>query len=525
VKRGYKSTKDEINSDLQVKTIMAVRDGHQQVPPDGFVDNPKQVSELLSRHLIPINIHDLPKRGDILKETSVKVDGILSRELLRLSLQDRNAINEEIHGVQTFAPKESPEMLAQALIDIDTEICKIQDKDAFHRSQQFPKTYVNSADFRLKFLRSNLFDVELAAKNMVGYLELISELYGDFALRRQIEMSDFSREEMQFFRVGHIQLLPYRDRSGRRILASVGGFGIHAALVTRVKILIYIMLAASEDLETQRQGITSVIWPGTKLPQGDTVNNIKLDRIFFMKRVYENIPLRTAAQHYCMPPTPFFKVMKALFIMSMPDHVKRMKFHVGVNVELQYSVKSYGIPVELIPLTDSGNIKTTYLKQWIKLRRMIEVMKMTDRGNDNSVSIIECPGSNDVVFRSGTSMSCHPGNVRFRCMVESKHETPSIVSQSTQAELAEQLIEEIEAGGGRYLKWDSRGYWTEMKDRLQIHTKVALSIRDFKYKSKAQRNRQTNQSYTYLFQCQDGLKRKRTNDSSQGEQSYCSRSW
>ena len=185
--------------------------------------------------------------------------------------------------------------------------------------------------------------------------------------------------------------------------------------------------------------------------------------------------------------------------------------------------------MELIPLTDTGNIKTTYLKQWMKLRRIVEVMKMTEGDEDNSVSIIECPGSNDVVFRSGTSMSCHPGNVRFRCLVESKHEIPSIVSQTTQAELAEQLIEEIEARGGRFLKWDNRGYWTELTDRLQIHTKVALSIRDFKYKTKAQRNRQTNQSYTYLFQCQDGNKRRRTNDGSPdtatGIAAPCRRSW
>ncbi len=201
----------------------------------------------------------------------------------------------------------------------------------------------------------------------------------------------------------------------------------------------------------------------------------------------------------------------------------------GESIERQYSIKSYGVPVELIPLTDTGNIKTTYLKQWMKLRRKVEVIKMTEGGEDNSGAIIECPGSNDVVFRSGTSMSCHPGNVRFRCMVESKHEIPSVVSQTTQAELAEQLIKEIEARGGRFLKWDNRGYWTELKDRLQIHTKVALSIRDFKYKTKAQRNRQTNESYTYLFQCQDGNKRRRTNDGSQdtitGITAPCRRSW
>lgn len=486
----------------------------QVQPTDALADNPKEVNEFLSRYPLRFKIQDLP---NLLSQDTAngQVDDILSNQLLQLSLQDRNAINEEIHGVQTFAPEETSEMLTEALRNMDIEINNILRKDAFVRSQEFPNTYVNSADFRLRFLRSDLFDVKKAANKMVAFLDLVSELFGDFALRRQIQMSDFSREEMQVFRTGHLQLLPYRDRSGRRIFCSVGGYGVTVSLVTRVKILLYTVLAASDDVETQRKGIISIIWPGTKLPNGDNLRNVKLNRILFLKRVYETLPVRTCSIHFGIPDSPFNQLMQTLITLSMPQYMQRMKFHVGEAIERQYSIKSFGVPIELIPLTETGNIKTTYLKQWMKLRRRIEVMKMIEAANDNSVSIIECPGSNDVVFRSGTSMSCHPGNVHFRYMVESKHEIPSLVSKTTQAELAEQLIREIEASGGRFLKWDNIGYWTELKDPLQIHTKVALSIRDFKYKTKAQKNRQTNQSYTYLFQCQDGNKRKRTQDDPQ----------
>jgi hypothetical protein len=365
----------------------------------------------------------------------------------------------------------------------------------------------------------------------------------------------------------------------------------------------YTILAASDDVETQRKGITSIVWPGRKPYAGDETASVKWDRILFMKRIYANLPIRTCSIHFCLPDTPIFQIMRSLIILSMPAYRQRMKFHVGTflntinynrtdlrsytccfkliifgfaniffinysklgeNIELQYSVQGYGIPIELLPLTDTGNIKIAYLKQWMKLRRVLEVMKMTEQnrneqgqlkgqegtangggGDDVSAnanddmsittntsctsnlpagshkSIIECPGSFDVVFRSGTSMACHPGNVRFRCLIESNHEHPHLVSQKTQAELAEQLIEEIEMMGGRFLKWDNRGYWVEIKDGLQIHTKVSLSIRDYKYKTKAQRNRQTNQSFTYLFQCQDGNlnnKRRKTNDFQQQQQ-------
>jgi hypothetical protein len=184
----------------------------------------------------------------------------------------------------------------------------------------------------------------------------------------------------------------------------------------------------------------------------------------------------------------------------------------GESVEVEYNLKGYGIPTELIPLTDTGNIKTLYLKQWIKLRKVLDDINENGDYISTLNSIIECPGSKDVVFRPGTSVLCHPGNVRFRNLLESIT-CPSIVRiKLTQADMAEKLIWDIEVSGGRFLKWDNNGYWTEIRDKLQIRNKVSLSIRDFKYKSKSQRkNRQNIHSYTYLF-CQDRSKRKRDDE-------------
>jgi len=230
----------------------------------------------------------------------------------------------------------------------------------------------------------------------------------------------------------------------------------------------------------------------------------------FMKRFYDNLPVRTCSIHFCIPDIPLFHIYRACFILTMSNSYRnRMKFHHGENVEIRYALKGYGIPVELIPLTDTGNIKTIYLKQWMKLRRSIDAMKMSKKGLNVMLNVIECPRSQDVVFRSGTSMSCHPGNVRFRCLLESITCPDVVLIKTTQAELAEQVILKIQETGGRFLKWNNQGFWTEIRDKLQIHSKVALSIRDFKYKSKTQRNnRQNNESYTYMF-CQDSSKRKR----------------
>ena len=91
----------------------------------------------------------------------------------------------------------------------------------------------------------------------------------------------------------------------------------------------YIIFVASEDVETQRKGLTSIVWPGTKQPEDDEVGNLKLNRILFMKRVYECLPVRTCSLHLAIPHTPFFQVVRTLFILTMPQFRKRMKFHVG----------------------------------------------------------------------------------------------------------------------------------------------------------------------------------------------------
>ena len=50
------------------------------------------------------------------------------------------------------------------------------------------------SDFRLRFLRSELFDAAKAAKKIVGFLDLLLEYYGEFALRRPIRLSDLGKE-------------------------------------------------------------------------------------------------------------------------------------------------------------------------------------------------------------------------------------------------------------------------------------------------------------------------------------------
>ena len=127
-------------------------------------------------------------------------------------------------------------------------------------------------------------------------------------------------------------------------------------------------------------------------------------------------------------------------------------------------------------------------------------------------SIIEYPGSRDVIFRTGTALICHPGNVMFQSVIESKMKEHSAASQGEKIAITRDIIEILRQRKGRFLQWDSAGYWTELKQPSLIYGKVANSVRDFKRKSVAIQNQQNAESSTSIFQNQDGKRRKLPQD-------------
>ena len=62
--------------------------------------------------------------------------------------------------------------------------------------------FVNSDNFRLRFLRAELFDIKDAAQRMVKYLDFVLELFGPYALERAIELRDFNKQEIKWFQLG-----------------------------------------------------------------------------------------------------------------------------------------------------------------------------------------------------------------------------------------------------------------------------------------------------------------------------------
>jgi hypothetical protein len=164
------------------------------------------------------------------------VEEMLSKELANMSFADRNAINEEVHGVRSLAPDETPEMLEKSLWMFQRQLEVFQPKPAYeHAVYRMQSQWVGQdPTLKLRCLRAERFNISKAVRRFVKYLDLILDYYGSEALLRPLCMSDLGKEEMALLRSGEYQYLPFRDRSGRRVISCLGNAGMQCSLFARV---------------------------------------------------------------------------------------------------------------------------------------------------------------------------------------------------------------------------------------------------------------------------------------------------
>ena len=272
-------------------------------------------------------------------------------------------------------------------------------------------------------------------------------------------------------------------------------------------------VAVANDVETQRNGIVIVVW-------FDANYEIKLSNPLTRRSPFKDYSswecVRASAIHVCNPDTPASRFRQSIVaFLAGQNQRSRLKFHVGESVELRYYLQGYGIPTENIPMTWSGTIKTTYLKNWMQLRKAIEddhharrkqLMLQLQRvgfpytsgsnlGYDDSImsSVVECPRTNDVVFRQGTTTLCQPGNARFRSLVESfavgLRETYTDITTSYSFSPISTVVYEIihkviYQDRGRFLVWtpnhndEKYGCWCIISDEDQIYSKIEYTVRE-----------------------------------------------
>jgi hypothetical protein len=143
-------------------------------------------------------------------------DAYLAQELHSLSIQERERVYDEIHGVAKSAG-ETPELVDTKLESLEFELKKIKVKPAYERALFLSPRFVMDRDFRIMFLRADHFDAEKAAVRMVNYFHYKNELFGEEKLVKNITLEDLTPDDKDEIMSGSFQFVPKKDRCGRPI--------------------------------------------------------------------------------------------------------------------------------------------------------------------------------------------------------------------------------------------------------------------------------------------------------------------
>lgn len=152
-----------------------------------------------------------------------------------------------------------------------------------------------------------------------------------------------------------------------------------------------------------------------------------------LNRILASIPSRLIALHTRVPSHPGFRLVLKLLVTQVfrGENISlRSRFlpcDLESDLEVRYQLKSYGVPTQLFPITDTESIKYVYHNQWMKMRKLLEENGF-DEGNSDKKSknsselsiLVECPGQNDVIFRKGSRATSveNPGNRFFRDLIQ-----------------------------------------------------------------------------------------------------------
>jgi hypothetical protein len=288
----------------------------------------------------------------------------------------------------------------------------------------------------------------------------------------------------------------------------------------KIRIIVFIVNTAyRNDTLTQQLGAVT-LWSGDPrmAEQFQGFNKTLAD-------IMHSDPIRYSAIHICLPSGPLYNFIRAAIFMNvLATGRSRSMVHEGkecpfmlqqlggsrhafasltfclpfleiTNVQCSYSLMSFGIPVQQLPITSTGNIKTKPVLKWLKA---------VAEQDKNPNAIIIYPHVNDILFSKGGAASHHHyGNIEFKACLEAHiraFQTPSMSSYQRIPLVCQEIVNSILSSGGRLLSLHKDGaWWEEITDPAEQTSRVKVAWYDHIKRMNARKKQQASTSDTMQF--------------------------
>jgi hypothetical protein len=269
-------------------------------------------------------------------------------------------------------PVETPELMQSKLEEFQHQFDQLPIEER-QWAQQATETNPNltTPDFKLMFLRCEVFNADLAAQRYASYWKKRVEILGPdraflpFTLDQALKDPNIQTA----FHMGVMTLLDQvHDPSGRAIVYFDPSQYDRSkyTLATILPALWYVLHAALETTTAQQRGLIFIGDPGrAKLSQFDRV--VTKELISSLRGI---LPVRLSAYHLVHPPS-FVKIILPIVKLFMSERMKkRIIVHTGKEeVVLQNLETKYGLTRDMLPTTIGGKYNVQH-SLWAQQRQL-----------------------------------------------------------------------------------------------------------------------------------------------------------
>jgi hypothetical protein len=147
----------------------------------------------------------------------------------------------------------------------------------------------------------------------------------------------------------------------------------------------------------------------------------------------------------------------------LPNDYFEFSFLQGTHKECMASLMTFGVPVQLFPVSENGELLRQNHLEWIEARRTVE--------NKNSKeTAVLLPRSQDILCGRGGGLRNHMGNTRLRLVMESHFAEYESLDRKEKTILASKIVQDMKSKGSRFLK-RTDGVWEQVPNdvsRLKV---------------------------------------------------------
>ena len=175
----------------------------------------KDSTSAVSKEKTPSDV-PVPSSSPTEFPTPAEARAMLAKEMNHLSVEEREKVLEDIHGIARVMD-EPQEFVEASFALLEKELDNIPSKAAYDLASSMSKDYTSSRKIRLMFLRAESFDPSNAASRIVRFFEEKCALFGAHKLTKDITLDDLDPDDIAALERGFYQVLPGRDCAGRKV--------------------------------------------------------------------------------------------------------------------------------------------------------------------------------------------------------------------------------------------------------------------------------------------------------------------